>query len=166
MPCGGATKRPFGVLAPENPTRRIKKHDATIKDFMKVCSTALTQPATHKIDVGEFEATGIAIAKKLQRMDPVQAIYADSIINSVLRRGLLKTLKPHTDLCDNRCGMMSQLQSPVPMSSQTASSEESQLTSPAPTSFSHDTSHEGTLEHQPLSGSTTIYHNFDNYDNY
>lgn len=47
------------------------------------------------------------VAKKLSRMNEMnetQAIYAESLINSVLRKGLLNKLKEETDLCENLCG--------------------------------------------------------------
>lgn len=43
------------------------------------------------------------MAKKLTKMDPVQAIYAESLINNILRKGLLKKLTEETDICDNYC---------------------------------------------------------------
>lgn len=56
------------------------------------------------MELSEFELTGMNIAKKLARMDETQAIYAESLINNVIRKGLLKKLKEETDLCDNLCG--------------------------------------------------------------
>ncbi|CAG4937929.1 unnamed protein product [Parnassius apollo] len=53
-------------------------------------------------ELTECDAVGINIAKKMAKMDPLQAIYAESIINNVLRRGLLKKLTEKTNLC-NRC---------------------------------------------------------------
>ena len=38
------------------------------------------------------------VGKKLARMDPVQAIYAESLVNEVLRKGLLGQLTANTDL--------------------------------------------------------------------
>ncbi|XP_047992816.1 uncharacterized protein LOC125231411 [Leguminivora glycinivorella] len=54
-------------------------------------------------ELSEFELAGMNVAKKLAKMDPVQAIYAESIINNVLCKGLLKKLTEDTDLCDNYC---------------------------------------------------------------
>lgn len=70
-------------------------------EFMKVCTAALkTQNVT---DVSECEAIGITMTKKLGRMDPIQMVYAESVINTVLRRGLLNTLTVDTNVCDNKC---------------------------------------------------------------
>lgn len=70
-------------------------------EFMKVCTAALkTQNVT---DVSECEAIGITVTKKLGRMEPIQMVYAESIINTVLRRGLLNTLTDDTNVCDNKC---------------------------------------------------------------
>lgn len=54
-------------------------------------------------DVSEYNAIGIIVAKKLQKMDSTQAIYAESLINSILRRGLLYKLTEDTDVCDGAC---------------------------------------------------------------
>lgn len=43
------------------------------------------------------------VAKKLSKMDPVQAILAESLINNVLRQGLLKELNKNTDICNSSC---------------------------------------------------------------
>ncbi|CAH2003189.1 unnamed protein product [Acanthoscelides obtectus] len=45
--------------------------------------------------ITEFDA-----AKKLQRMQPTQAIYAESMINQVLTKGLLGTLSQETNISD------------------------------------------------------------------
>ena len=54
---------------------KINMAEATY-DFMKVCSHALAGSST---DVQEYEAAGINVAKKLQKMDTLQAIYAETI---------------------------------------------------------------------------------------
>lgn len=53
------------------------------------------------LPVTEFDAVGVSIAKKLQRMHPTQAIYAESIMNQVVIRVLLGTLTDKTALLDN-----------------------------------------------------------------
>lgn len=53
--------------------------------------------------ITEHEAVGINVAKKLAKMNATQAIYAESIINNVLRRGLQQKLNDDTDLCDVGC---------------------------------------------------------------
>ena len=70
---------------------------------LETCAVVLKNPTISRIEISEYEAAGIKIAKQLQRMNPEQAIYANSITATALRRGLLKTLKPHTDVCDNEC---------------------------------------------------------------
>ena len=65
------------------------------------------------------------VGKKLAKMDPLQAIYAESIINNVLRKGLLKKLTEDTDLCDSNCNK--NIQRPFSVqSSHSRSSYESQ----------------------------------------
>ncbi|KAJ8722592.1 hypothetical protein PYW07_003772 [Mythimna separata] len=53
--------------------------------------------------LSEFDITGMNVARKLAKMDPLEAIYAESIINKVLTKGLLNKLKEDIDLCDNHC---------------------------------------------------------------
>jgi ABC-type cobalamin transport system ATPase subunit len=49
----------------------------------------------------EYDAFGIHVSKKLAKMDPVQAVYAKSLISGNIRKGLLKTLTDDTDFCEN-----------------------------------------------------------------
>ncbi|KAJ8725750.1 hypothetical protein PYW08_003933 [Mythimna loreyi] len=53
--------------------------------------------------LSEFDIAGMNIARKLAKMDPLQAIYAESLINNVLTQGLLHKLKEDMDLCGNHC---------------------------------------------------------------
>lgn len=48
--------------------------------------------------MNEWEAVGVNVFKKLQRMEPNQALYAESVITKVLRLGLLHSLTPDTDV--------------------------------------------------------------------
>lgn len=68
--------------------------------------SGLSDCPCRKHDVDEFEATGISVTKKLRRMDAFQAICAEFLINSILKRGLLKTLLPSTTLCDSQCNSL------------------------------------------------------------
>ncbi|XP_074040986.1 uncharacterized protein [Leptinotarsa decemlineata] len=56
-------------------------------EFLKVCADTM-------------KIAGINVAKKLAKMDLIQAIYAESLINNVLRKGLLQKLTEETNLCD------------------------------------------------------------------
>lgn len=58
------------------------------------------EPQKSVTDLTEFDAAGVSVAKKLQRMPPSQAIYAESLINQVLARGLFNNLSSETKLCD------------------------------------------------------------------
>ncbi|KAJ8722591.1 hypothetical protein PYW07_003771 [Mythimna separata] len=53
--------------------------------------------------LSDFYIAGMNVAKKLAKMDPLQAIYAESLVNNVLTKGLLNKLKEDIDLCDNHC---------------------------------------------------------------
>ena len=83
-----------------------RKPEQDASEFYRMCTEALKAPSTSKVDISEFEAFGIKVGKQLQRMDTDQAIYAESIITAVLRRGLFKSLNPRTDLCDNNCNVI------------------------------------------------------------
>ena len=102
QPCESTNKRPAGEI---NRCAKRKRKDDNVIDVLKSCAAALNNPTTTttRLEISEYEASGIKVAKQLERMDPEQAIYADTLITAVLRRGLLKSLKPHTDLCDNDC---------------------------------------------------------------
>ncbi|XP_076665712.1 uncharacterized protein LOC143367612 [Andrena cerasifolii] len=100
QPGPSSHKRPAGQISR---CGKKKRSDDAVMKVLETCAVALKNPTISRIEISEYEATGIKIAKQLQRMDPEQAIYADNIIATALRRGLLKTLKPHTDVCDNEC---------------------------------------------------------------
>lgn len=51
--------------------------DTQIK-FMNVCTETL-----QKNNMTEYEALGVTIAKKFEKMDKVQALYAESLIHTV-----------------------------------------------------------------------------------
>lgn len=67
-------------------------------DFMQECQKALKQSTT---ETTEYEAVGINVAKKLDKMDNTQAIYAETLINLVLQKGLLKQLTANTIICES-----------------------------------------------------------------
>jgi len=81
--------------------RRQKKRKVDLQmDFFKACTATLqanNQPMT------EYDAVSVNISKKLAKMEAHQAIFAESLIGSILRRGLLNKLTEDTDLCDNNC---------------------------------------------------------------
>ncbi|XP_077288621.1 uncharacterized protein LOC143913002 isoform X2 [Arctopsyche grandis] len=93
------------------------------EEFFKVCTYTLK--STSK-ELSEFDITGINIAKKLGKMDPLQEIYAESIISTVVRKGLLKKLTKDTDLCDNHCNKRVVIQTPSSVDLQSTSSWVSQ----------------------------------------
>ncbi|CAG9114481.1 unnamed protein product [Plutella xylostella] len=66
--------------------------------YIGVCSGGMTLA-----DISETEAFGIMVARKLQRMGRDQALYAETIINTVLRKGITNKLTEETDVCDNHC---------------------------------------------------------------
>ncbi|XP_044747449.1 uncharacterized protein LOC123308724 [Coccinella septempunctata] len=69
-------------------------------DFMRLCTTALKANAR---SLNDFEAVGINLSGKLARMEPSQAIYAESLVSDIIRRGLLNQLTEETDFCENGC---------------------------------------------------------------
>lgn len=58
-------------------------------DFINYCKNQL-EKSNDSLD--EFDATAIAWAKKMKRMDETQAIYADMLINKIINQGLLNQL--------------------------------------------------------------------------
>ncbi|XP_049768969.1 uncharacterized protein LOC126106652 isoform X2 [Schistocerca cancellata] len=84
----------------ELPEKKKQEHSVSASfDMMKTCTIAL--PQIRRDHLNEHEAVGINMAKKLKQMDPTQAIYAEFLISSVLKRGLLRTLTAQIDLCEN-----------------------------------------------------------------
>ena len=76
--------------------------------------------------MNEWEAVGVNVFKKLQRMEPHQALYAESLITKVLRLGLLQSLTPETDV-----GMRPQyVQDFAPSVSSLCNSLENHVTTP------------------------------------
>lgn len=54
---------------------------------MNACTTALNKD----VEITEYDAVGINIAQKLERIDQHQRIYADMLISRIVGRGLLNT---------------------------------------------------------------------------
>ena len=99
------------------PTRRPKnrKRDAQ-SGFLDICIKALK--ATSQLS--EFDAVGINVGKKLAKMDAIQALYAESLINDVLRKGVLKQLTEESSVCDGGCKYAASVYSPPSVSSFTS----------------------------------------------
>ncbi|GLV33250.1 hypothetical protein CBL_08418 [Carabus blaptoides fortunei] len=93
------SSKPKEVIESNKKLKR-KNNEVEKNEFMRACTNALT---SGNAEVTEYEAVGISVAKKLARMDASQAIYGEYLINNILKRGLLNTLHPHTDICDNLC---------------------------------------------------------------
>ncbi|KAF6217093.1 hypothetical protein GE061_001446 [Apolygus lucorum] len=108
-----------------NKTAKKRKRDNEIDTFMRTCTNALQRPVHSKVDITEFEATGIKVGKQLERMEPLQAIYADSLITEVLKRGLLGTLQPETSLSDIQSIRRYSYDSPAMYSSNFSSNQSS-----------------------------------------
>jgi hypothetical protein len=66
-------------------------------EFMKVCQHALEKSTS---ETTEYEAVGINVGKKLEKMEKSQAIYAESLINIILSKGLLQQLTLNTIVCE------------------------------------------------------------------
>jgi len=65
---------------------------------MEVCQRALEKSST---ETTEYEAVGINVGKKLEKMKSSQAIYAESLINIILSKGLLNQLIPNKVISEN-----------------------------------------------------------------
>ncbi|CAH2005916.1 unnamed protein product [Acanthoscelides obtectus] len=71
-------------------SRKRSIRDTQIQ-LMEACTSALNSQK----ELTEFDLIGMNVAKKLHRMDATQAIYAESLINAVLLKGL------KNELCEN-----------------------------------------------------------------
>lgn len=65
---------------------------------MEVCQRALEKSST---ETTEYEAVGINVEKKLENINSSQAVYAESLINIILSKGLLNQLTPNTIISEN-----------------------------------------------------------------
>jgi hypothetical protein len=75
--------------------------------FIKACTEGLSSKDSNECSV--FEAVGVNIAAKLQKMNPSQQIYAELLINKVLAEGLMNKLSEETDIAEfSRLGNFSQ----------------------------------------------------------
>ncbi|GLV42368.1 uncharacterized protein CBL_03105 [Carabus blaptoides fortunei] len=91
------------LLSDETPSRKknsFKLHQEAQRQqqnqFYKACTQVLQQK-----DTDEFEAIGINIAAKLKKMDSVQQLLAEGLINKILLRGLFNELTRSTDVMDS-----------------------------------------------------------------
>jgi hypothetical protein len=62
-------------------------------------------------------------------MDPVQAVYAESLIGGIIRKGLLNTLTDNTDFCENECNLR-RTGTGTPYSQTSSASSTSQMLQP------------------------------------
>lgn len=67
---------------------------------MEACKRAL-----EKTETSEYEAVGINVSKKLEKMDSVQAIYAERLINEILSKGLLNQITPNTSIMESNLSL-------------------------------------------------------------
>lgn len=100
------------------PRPRKRKNADSQAEFWKVCTSTLKE---NQQPITEYDAFGINISKKLSKMEPTQAIYAESLISSIIRKGLLNKLKDETDICENGCNLQRSI-TPYSQYSSTASS--------------------------------------------
>lgn len=68
-------------------------------EFMQVCKRALE---TSNIEPTEYEIVGMNVGKKLAKMTSSQAIFAETLINLILTKGLLNQLTANTVISENR----------------------------------------------------------------
>lgn len=66
---------------------------------MQVCKRALE---TSNIEPTEYEIVRMNVGKKLAKMTSSQAIFAETLINLILTKGLLNQLTANTVICENR----------------------------------------------------------------
>ncbi|CAH1962181.1 unnamed protein product [Acanthoscelides obtectus] len=93
---------PTAFKPASNKRSKTSKQNKTQTDFMNYCKNQLES----KNEIDEFDAAAISWAKKIKKMNPTQAIYADMLINQVVNKGLLNQLTETTIIMQ---------QSPVPL---------------------------------------------------
>lgn len=82
-------------MSPLYHQKKRKKDDSL--NFAKT----ITEAINNCKDIDEFEALGICVAAKTRKMTQVQYLIAESLINTVLSKGLLNTLTPDIGLQNN-----------------------------------------------------------------
>ncbi|XP_014288764.1 uncharacterized protein [Halyomorpha halys] len=90
------------------PEVKLSRKRPFLGEPVEMCSTTL---GTKCEGISEFDAVGINIAKKLAKMDPMQAVFAESLISVILRKGLLEQLTEDTNVCKCECGKFQTIQS-------------------------------------------------------
>lgn len=70
------------------PSKKRKKDDS-----LRFAQT-ITETVNNCKDIDEFEAFGNCVTAKTRKMNQVQYLIAESLINTVLSKGLLNTLTP------------------------------------------------------------------------
>ncbi|KAG5875456.1 hypothetical protein JTB14_008734 [Gonioctena quinquepunctata] len=88
---------------------RSSKQNKSQMDFIDYCKTQLETTDSWN----EFDASAIAWAKKLKRMTPTQAIYADMLINKIINQGLLNQLTNHTAVVEHTLSPVQRYPSPT-----------------------------------------------------
>lgn len=84
-------------------TSRYTKRKASVlnanSDFMQVCKRALE---TSNVEPTEYEIVGMNVAKKLAKMNSSQAIFAETLINFILTKGLFNELTANTIISEKQ----------------------------------------------------------------
>ncbi|CAH1983857.1 unnamed protein product [Acanthoscelides obtectus] len=93
---------PAAFKPASNKRSKTSKQNKTQTDFMNYCKNQLES----KNEIDEFDAAAISWAKKIKKMNPTQAIYADMLNNQVVNKGLLNQLTETTIIMQ---------ESPVPL---------------------------------------------------
>lgn len=93
---------------PSSPSLLFKKKKTSCKEqncfredqelaFMNACTTELNRRDN---ECNEFQAVGINVAAKLEKMMHTQQMYAELLINKVLFKGLMGNLTQNTELSE------------------------------------------------------------------
>ncbi|XP_044761193.1 uncharacterized protein LOC123318585 [Coccinella septempunctata] len=88
---GSSTSDPTKQAVPKKRSRTSTKKNQN--DFITYCKRQLEKNDS----LDEYDAAAISWAKKLKRMNPMQAIYADMHINRIVNLGLLNQLTNNID---------------------------------------------------------------------
>lgn len=72
--------------------RKLRKSYSDIDVTMEYNAKGKQLGIETSINLSEHEAVGVNVARKLNRMQPKQALYAESLIQEILHKGLLEQL--------------------------------------------------------------------------
>ncbi|RLU24305.1 hypothetical protein DMN91_002393 [Ooceraea biroi] len=90
-----AQKNDIGTVVQPAVKPKKRKIADSHTEFLEMCTATLK---ANNQPINEFDAIGINVSKQLAKMEPVQAVYAEYLINNILQKGLLNKLTDETKI--------------------------------------------------------------------